>query len=205
MKKLYSLLSAALGIIVIIVSFLPDVRGALGKYAPIVTIVGLIFALCGILELVWSLRSRNKRAPKETDGIEDRPVREPPRYERKKTYITRAEYNFLQLLREIYPDRYEVIPQVALNSVIDKLTQNSYRNELFRVVDFLFVDRVTYAPLLLVELNDSSHLKTERMERDRKVNEICSAAGMPLVTFWTHEQNDFASIRKTVLKNILKK
>ena len=44
------------------------------------------------------------------------------RYERKRTMLTRPEYNFLLKLREIAPHKYEVVPQVALVNVIDKKT-----------------------------------------------------------------------------------
>lgn len=96
-------------------------------------------------------------------------------------------------------------PQVALASVIDKRTQNTYRNELFRVADFVFTDKVRYAPLLLVELNDASHLKADRIERDRKVREICERAGLPIVAFTMAESRDFGLVKRTVLKNILKR
>ncbi|MDE5563063.1 MAG: DUF2726 domain-containing protein [Clostridiales bacterium] len=126
------------------------------------------------------------------------------KYERKGVMITRPEYNFLQLLREIKPEKYEVIPQVALNSVIEKKTNTSYRSELFRVCDYCFVDKDTFAPLLLVELNDRSHLRADRQDRDAKVAAICSAAKIPLVTFWQDGDLSFKTVQKTVLKAILK-
>lgn len=127
------------------------------------------------------------------------------KYSRKKSYITACEFDFLMLLRKIEPSKYEVLPQAALVSVIDKLTETSYRNELFRIIDYIFVDRTTFAPLLLVELNDRSHLRADRKLRDDKVNEICRKAKMPLVAFTTEEAGDFAAVKKAVLANILKR
>lgn len=126
------------------------------------------------------------------------------RYERKRQLISRPEYNFLQTLREINPSKYEVLPQVALFSVIDKVTNASYRNELFRTCDYCFVDRDTFEPLLLVELNDRSHLRADRQQRDAKVAAICSAARIPLVTFWMDGDLSYGTVRRTVLKAILK-
>ncbi len=126
------------------------------------------------------------------------------KYERKGVMISRPEYNFLQLLREIRPDKYEVVPQVALNTVIEKKTNTSYRSELFRICDYCFVDKDTFAPLLLVELNDRSHLRADRQDRDAKVAAICSAAKIPLVTFWQDGDLSFKTVQKTVLKAILK-
>ena len=126
------------------------------------------------------------------------------KYERKGTMLSRPEYNFLLVLREIKPEKYEVIPQVALNSVIDKKTNTSYRSELFRLCDYCFVYKETYEPLLLVELNDRSHLRADRQERDAKVAAICSAAKIPLVTFWMDGDLSFKTVQKTVFKAILK-
>ena len=126
------------------------------------------------------------------------------KYERKGTIITRPEYNFLLTLRQINPNKYEVLPQIALNSVIEKKTNTSYRSELFRICDYCFVDRDTFEPLLLVELNDRSHLRADRQERDAKVAAICSAAKIPLVTFWLDGDLSFNTVKRTVNKAILK-
>lgn len=129
-------------------------------------------------------------------------VRLNAKYERKSAMLSRPEYNFLLTLRAVAPDRYEVVPQVALTTVIEKKTNTSNRNELFRVCDYCFVDRDTFEPLLLVELNDRSHLRADRQERDAKVAAICKDARLPLVTFWMDGDLSFKSVRSTVLKAI---
>lgn len=131
-------------------------------------------------------------------------VRLNAKYERKPQFVTKPEYEFLLLLRGISPDKYEVLPQVALFSVIDKKTNTVTRNELFRTCDYCFVDRDTFAPLLLVELNDRSHLRADRQERDAKVAAICADAGLPLVTFWMDGDLSFNTVKRVVLKAILK-
>lgn len=195
MRKFTAALSLVLGVAVLVTGFTVDASRGLRN---LLAGAGLLIVVISGVELIGLLVKKKQAPPPEER-------KEPPVYARKRAYISRNEYNLLLSLREIAPDKYEVIPQAALNSVIDKLTQNAYRNELFRVVDFLFVDKTTFAPLLLVELNDSSHLKADRQERDRKVKEICDRAGMPLVTFTTAESKDFLLVRKTVLKNILRK
>ena len=196
MRKLTASLSLLLGVAVIVTGFALNTARV---WRNLLAGIGLVIVVVSGVELIGLLLRKRPPAPP------DEPSKVAPEYARKRSYITRSEHSLLLLLRQINPDRYEVIPQVALNSVIDKLTQNAYRNELFRVVDFLFVDAVSFAPLLLVELNDASHLKADRMERDRKVKEICDRAGMPLVTFTTSESKDFPLVKKTVLKNILRK
>jgi hypothetical protein len=127
------------------------------------------------------------------------------KYARKKSIVTPCELDFLKTLRRISPEKYEVLPQAVLLSVIDKRTETAYRNELFRVIDYVFVDRISFAPLLLVELNDRSHLRADRKLRDEKVREICDKAKLPLVTFTTDEIRSFDLVRKRVLSEILKR
>lgn len=196
MKKLTAALSLVLGLAVIAIGFTAD-AGKTARNA--LAAVGLVIVIASGFELIWHLRRRSVASDEREEP------REKPQYARKRMYISRAELIFLDTLKQIAPDKYEVIPQVALCTVIDKLTQNAYRNELFRVADYLFVDKDDYTPLLLVELNDASHSRADRQERDRKVREICESAGLPLVTFTTAESRDFGLVRKTVIKNILRR
>lgn len=155
----------------------------------IMTIVGLVTCVLSLFVAFYRPKEKIKLSSK---------------YERKGMLITRPEYDFLQVLRQISPDKYEVVPQVALVSVIDKKTNAQYRNELFRVCDYCFVDRDTFEPLLLVELNDSSHKRADRRERDEKVAAICRLAGLPLVTFRMDEDLSFGTVKKAVRRAILK-
>ena len=68
-----------------------------------------------------------------------------------------------------------MLPQIVLSSLVDKVTNTSYRNELFRVVDFVMFDG-EYNPVCAVELNDASHNRADRKERDQKVKEILESA-----------------------------
>lgn len=103
-------------------------------------------------------------------------------YQKKKYWLTNAERIFFARLRQIVnTDRYEIIPQVNLATVIYKYGSR-YQNELYRNIDYCIFDR-EYKPLVLIELNDSSHNKQDRIERDYKVTQICKLARIPLLKF----------------------
>lgn len=182
-------ITAAFGIMLIIVSVLDVVSDMYPNFYIITVIGALILAFSFV-----SIKSKD-----------DNSYNLDSRYARKASILTASEYNFLQLLRQIEPLKYEIVPQMALVTVIDKVTNTSYRNELFRIADFCVVDRESFAPLLLIELNDSSHERADRKERDAKVNAICKAAGLPLVTFTLKDDYDFEKVRRTVLRSVLKK
>lgn len=122
-------------------------------------------------------------------------------YVKKSSLMTPTETRFFGLLRNLMGRRYEVFPQMALGAVIDK-PNAPFRSELFRIADFCIADAETYEPLLLIELNDASHVLGDRALRDEKVRELCYTARLPLIAFDLNEATDerlvFARIKKAI-------
>lgn len=104
----------------------------------------------------------------------------------KKPYLTPTEIKYYEVLSRIIGNGYYIYPQINLAAVIDKKGGNG-RTELFRNADFGVFD-FDFNLLLLIEINDASHLRKDRIERDEKVARICKKAGVPLVTFWTKDK-----------------
>lgn len=179
-----------MGLTVFAVSLIPFFKESV-RFAWIATIVGAALMIIAVALLLVK-RGDGKKVVLSSE------------YVRKKQLLTPPEQELYAVLKKINPDRYEVIPQMALVNVIDKKTNASYRNELFRVCDFCFVDKRTFEPLLLVELNDSSHNRADRAERDEKVAAICEDAGLPLVTFWMDDDISPSTVKRAVKRNILK-
>lgn len=106
------------------------------------------------------------------------------RYEAKDAFITECEKKFFEAIRSVVGENYIVQPQINLASIVNKTTADKYRNELFRNIDFGVFDK-DYKLLVLIEINDPSHDREDRRNRDDKVKKICNEANIPLVTFWT--------------------
>ena len=105
-------------------------------------------------------------------------------YETKMRLISKSEVEFYQAIKQNIPDGYSVFPQINLASFINRTDDARFHNELFRNVDFLITDS-EYRPKIIVEINDRTHLTTERKERDEKVQNICEEAGIPIIKLWT--------------------
>ena len=105
-------------------------------------------------------------------------------YESKKVLISRSEQEYFKFIVNSLPTDYYAFPQVNLASFIIKNDDSPFHNELFRNVDFLITDG-NYKPLFVIEINDQTHLNSDRKERDEKVKNICDEAGIPIVKFWT--------------------
>lgn len=105
-------------------------------------------------------------------------------YERKVSLISKSEQKYYEVIKSSVPEGYCVFPQINLSSFIDRIDDARYRNELFRNVDFLITDS-NFGPMVVIEINDQTHMNYDRKERDEKVRKICEEAGIPIIKFWT--------------------
>lgn len=102
-------------------------------------------------------------------------------------FVSPAELSFYRVLQQVISDKAEVCPKVSLRDIffVKKPDKNlSYLNKIsYKHVDYLLCAPDTLRPLAGVELDDSSHKKADRIERDRFVEEVFKAAGLPLIRF----------------------
>ncbi|AKJ43985.1 hypothetical protein QQ39_17360 [Pragia fontium] len=68
-------------------------------------------------------------------------------------------------------------------------------------MDYVLVSKKTYQIVCVIELDDISHEKEERIERDKKLNELMSVAKIPLLhvpVSEMHVQPDIWGCRKAI-------
>lgn len=114
--------------------------------------------------------------------------REKPKYSytRKQFFLTRAEHECYDALIAAVGDKYHVFAQVHLPTILDnKVKGQDWRAALAHInrksVDFVLCDKAYISPKLAIELDDKSHERPDRQERDREVERILSDAGVPLL------------------------
>ncbi len=99
-------------------------------------------------------------------------------------FLTPSEHSFFLVARKVLGDQYMICPQVALSAIFF-ITGRYFRVPFQRIsqkrIDFLVCDAVTMKSLFGIELDDSSHKKAERTERDDFINNVFQAAGLPLL------------------------
>lgn len=108
-------------------------------------------------------------------------------YRLQDSFLTPAEQDFYRVLVPAVAAWAIVFAKVRLGDLFKTVTPD--RKEWYRArnrierkhVDFVLVDRETLQPLLGIELNDRSHQRKERQERDRQVIRTFAAAELPLV------------------------
>jgi hypothetical protein len=118
-----------------------------------------------------------------------------------KSFLTQNEKTFLGSLKNLTAYNLIVVPQVNLATVVQKVGQYTYQNELYRNIDFGIFDE-QYNLLLLIELNDSTHNSPSRKERDERVRTITKAANIKLITFYTNMPNEPEYVVNRVMAEI---
>lgn len=122
-------------------------------------------------------------------------------YQLKSSLVTDTEMNYLKCIKGALPEGYLIQPQANLASFIVRTDGAKYQNELFRNVDFIITD-LFYKPLILIEINDQTHLSHDRVNRDKKVTNICEEAGIPIIKLWTSYGVNPEYIKKRIEETI---
>ena len=129
----------------------------------------------------------------------------PSHYEAKDGLLTPAELKFLGVLDEVIGGNYRVMSQVRLADVIKvkKGLDNSTRSSAFNRIkskhlDFVACDPTDLSVKFAIELDDSSHNRPKRKERDAFLEQAMQSAGVPLYRFPVKREYDPQEIYNTL-------
>ncbi len=102
-------------------------------------------------------------------------------------FLSPAEQSFYLVLKSAVSEWALICPKVALGDLFyatssDPSKFRTLTNRIDRKhVDFLLCELKTVKPLLGIELDDKSHQRADRQKRDEIVQQVFSAAKLPLV------------------------
>ena len=109
-------------------------------------------------------------------------------YNLRDNFLSPAELSFYSVLRNAINGRATLSTKVALGDLFyvkkgdDASRWRVYTNKIDRKhVDFLLCDSGTMQPLVGIELDDKSHQRPDRQERDAFVDQVFAAAKLPLL------------------------
>ncbi len=132
-----------------------------------------------IIQFIQDLLGGHEADPAETQEG-------PLPYHLRDDFLSPAERSFYLVLRQAVGDWALVCPKVSLGDLFYAKTGDRGENQAFtnrisrKHVDFLLCDPATVQPRLGLELDDRSHQRPDRQERDRLVERVFAAAGLPL-------------------------
>jgi very-short-patch-repair endonuclease len=145
----------------------------------------LVLAMGGLALLAAYLKATGKLGflfepePKATEALPD--------FRRCECFMSKAEREFHDVLLGIVgPQGYRLFAQVPLTRLVKLPSglekRQSWQNRIDRKsVDFVLCEPRMLRPVLAIELDDSSHEREDRKQRDGLVERILEKAGVPLL------------------------
>lgn len=131
-------------------------------------------------------------------------------YLKKESLLTAAEKNFYLALSEALKDNYLIFPKVRLADIIclPILRGSNYYYYLNKIIakhiDFLICDKKSIKPILIIELDDTSHLSYKREKRDTFINEISKAAELPILHVKNAKNYDYIKVNNEITNLLFK-
>jgi len=121
-------------------------------------------------------------------GKKDDDKEEPKKYQykQKNFFMSRTEHECFDAILKAVGNGYHIFPQVHLSSIVDnKVTGQNWKGAFKHIsqksVDFVLCDKAYISPKLAIELDDKTHERPDRIERDVEVERILKDAGLPLL------------------------
>lgn len=100
-------------------------------------------------------------------------------------FLSPAESSFFHVLKGQLGAKHHLIAKVRLADLFFVRKPSQNRSAFNRIgmkhVDFVLCDAMTMQPVLGIELDDASHQKRQRIERDEFVDEVFAEACLPLL------------------------
>jgi hypothetical protein len=116
--------------------------------------------------------------PKET------PIEKLP-YRLRDNFLSPAELSFYRVFESVVDNRLKICAKVRLADIFYVVQPNknfSFFNRISqRHVDFLLCQPETMKPILALELDDASHNRSDRQERDKFIDRAFKTARLPLI------------------------
>jgi hypothetical protein len=134
-------------------------------------------------------------------------IRPTPRgnYSKKLNYISPSELETYRILKSILPPGYVIFPQVNLDKIFNIKSAGSHtpRNKINRKsVDFVIFEEQGLKPVIAIELDDSTHFRSDRQSRDIFVNRIFEETNFKLLRTNLAEIRDIERFKSKLLSEI---
>jgi hypothetical protein len=134
--------------------------------------------LAGLSSLLWTNRSGVEVTSYQPDFDDPMP------FHLRDDFLSPAEASFFRVLKGVVKDEFLIFPKVSLKDIffVSRPRENlAYYNKIDRKhVDFLLCDAGSLKPVMGIELDDSSHQRQDRIERDELVESVFKGAEIPL-------------------------
>ena len=160
----------------------------------IIMLIGIAYIFKGIGKI---------KLVSDSDENNDQIKKAQYRYYAKPYVMTSRENECFKILNEIFSSKWFVVPQVHLSALLDYKVKGQNWNAAFRhingkSVDFVLIGKESYKVICVIELDDSTHSKPDRIERDAEIERMFKEARIPLARIGRFESMTKSEIAKII-------
>lgn len=117
--------------------------------------------------------------------------------------VTKSELKFYKSLVKAVQDDFEIFAMVRIADLLrvekgDKNRRKWLNKILAKHIDFVLCDPGSLEPQVCIELDDPSHERQDRIDRDIFVNDAFESAGLPLLRIPTQPSYRSREIRELI-------
>lgn len=128
-------------------------------------------------------------------------------YQRKDYLLSKGERAFFVALQQAIGGRCLIFSKVRLADLVfipsgTKKRQSYFNRIQSKHIDFVLCNHDAVRPMLAIELDDSSHRRADRRDRDDFVDAALSAAGLPMLRVPAQGSYDLATLQATINQSL---
>jgi hypothetical protein len=179
-------------------------NGPLAAIAPILIPLAILAIVAAVVGPLPKRHRAKKAAAPEFEEQSGRPVNF-SHFRVCGALVSNAERRFLHALDSVVQGRYRifckvrVIDVIAPASGIDWKDQQSARGRVIQKhFDFVLCEPSDLRVVAAIELDDKSHARPDRVERDVFMVQLCNACGLPLIRFRAAEAYDLHAVHAQI-------
>ena len=130
-------------------------------------------------------------------------------YEKQPSLFTPAERSFLGVLEHAVGNEFRIMGKVRLGDIVkvragldNKARQSAFNRIQSKHVDFVACDPNDLSIQFVIELDDKSHEREDRQDRDAFVDKVMEAAGIPIIHFQARGTYVVEEVRNTLVAKL---
>ena len=136
--------------------------------------------------------------------------RRQPRYIPREYLFTATEWRFAQALQAAIGREYFMMGKVRIADLLaveshPKIKRSDWMSRFAKIsskhIDFVLIDPETGKVVCCIELDDKSHQRADRIERDIFVNGAFKQAGVPLLRIPTQSSYDIQALQRDIAQS----
>ncbi|NVK42092.1 MAG: DUF2726 domain-containing protein [Oceanospirillaceae bacterium] len=160
----------------------------------------LFLIALAFLVIVLFVKTRKKNSIEASSDAAENP------FYLKSRLFTPPELKYLEALEQAVGSQYRIMGKVRIADIFgvrkSKHSYSHFNRIKAKHFDYVLCDARTYKPVAAIELDDASHQRKSRAERDDFVNRICLANDFPLLRVALQHDYDLGVIKRSIEDSI---